>query len=148
MSEGRKGNIDFSRRGGVQEVVGKLGQEFRIVQMKPQYPAGLQDLLDRARDLGLFNPNAALLIFGEAVRKCEDCNDLWSQRGVAAALLNSGQILTQLKKYTEAVSMFKRVIERAGSDEELELEAMNAASLLTRVKELQERDGKKRNRER
>jgi tetratricopeptide (TPR) repeat protein len=125
----------------IKERVG--GDNVIIETTKPEYSAGLQELLDRARGIAGTNPNVALLYFEEAARKYDNYNDVWSKRGVAAALLNSGELLIRLKKYTEAVSMFERLIERAGSDEELELEVMNAASLLARAKELHERGGKR-----
>ncbi len=114
------------------DVLAEMAEQygFTLIAEQPEYPEGLQALLDKGRaafENGMFR--SAIATFDELAAAFQSDPAVWTQRGVATALTHSGQALMQLERYAEAIERFDRVIAMAASDFEVELEGVRAANL-------------------
>lgn len=110
--------------------------EASVELIKPDYPPDLQALLEKARFFSTTQPDLALFYFNKVVEEFNESSELWTQRGVCIALINSGQVLINLNQPDEAITLLRQVIVKAGSDEDLELEAFNAVSLIEKAESI------------
>lgn len=99
----------------------------QVEPIYPEYPDKLRYLLDTGRkELSHRHYRTALREFDQLIAEFGDDPEVWSRRGVANAVVNSGIALERLGRLDEALERFDRVIEQAADDEAIWQEASYA----------------------